>query len=338
MVKYLRVIFSVVVIAVTAAAQSPQPSLFGITTPEEWKPFKPFENSTLRVVHDPEARATLNQQSTWELEWRPERYVYPGTEIELRSLSLRTYLSWTYTRMEVSGADVIFRRRADVSPSELFALRGKYVILRARLQYGLRMGEGLRMRLTAVPPLIAGLFDAVSLWYAEPTPGSREEEKSPEFVEDLSAQAILRVEPAHVERFMVHSRPMPGANGKVRTILAPEDRFGNPTEFAKALPVQLEWNGNSWTDELRGPKTIELRRRKTLDDFGPRFRRSFSPPRKISRMERARGGGLRSPATRSGASLRAAKSRRSANSIGIRKYPATEGERFPWVWLTRAMI
>jgi hypothetical protein len=160
--------------------------------------------------------------------------------------------------MEVSGADVIFRRRADVSPSELFALRGKYVILRARLQYGLRMGEGLRMRLTAVPPLIAGLFDAVSLWYAEPTPGSREEEKSPEFVEDLSAQAILRVEPAHVERFMVHSRPMPGANGKVRTILAPEDRFGNPTEFAKALPVQLEWNGNSWTDELRGPKTIEL--------------------------------------------------------------------------------
>ncbi len=227
-------------------------------TPAEWTPFKPVENSTLRVTLDPEARATYNQESTWELEWRPERYIYPGTQIELRSLSLRTYLSWAYSKEEIYGGDVTFRRRAQVSPSELFALRGNYVIVRAVLQYGLREGERLRIRLTAVPPLIAGLFDAVSLWYAEPSPGSREEVKSPEFVRDPRAQAILKIGPAQVERLMIYSRPMPGADGKVRTVLAPEDLFGNPSEFTNALPVQLTWNGKTWSEELRGSKAIDL--------------------------------------------------------------------------------
>lgn len=256
--KHVQVVLSIIILAVTAGAQSPQVRLPEGAARDEWKPFNPIENSSLRVVADPGAHATLNQEHAWELEWRPERHIYPGTEIELRSLSLRTYLSWTYTRMEIDGADVVFRRRAELTFSELFALRGNFVIVRAKLQYGLRAGDRLRIRLTAVPPLVADLFDAVTLWCAEPSPGGGAETPSPEFIKDPRAQAILRVDPGHVERFMIYSHPMPGANGKVRTVLAPEDRFGNPTEFEKTLPIQLEWNEKSWAEELRGSKAIEL--------------------------------------------------------------------------------
>jgi hypothetical protein len=267
LVKHLQIVLSILIMAVAAGAQSSQPPLTKHASPEGWKPFKPVERSTLLVEVDPGAQATLNQEHTWELEWRPERHIYPGTEIELRSLSLRTYLSWTYTRMEIDRADVTFRRRAELTFSELFALNGKFVIVRARLQYGLRAGDRLRIRLTAVPPLVADLFDAVTLWCAEPSPGGGAETPSPEFVKDPRAQAILRVGPGHVERVMIYSHPMPGANGKVRTVLAPEDRFGNPTEFEKALPVQLEWNEKNWAEDLRGSKAIEL-----------------EPPEKIGRL------------------------------------------------------
>ena len=243
--------------ALPAAAQLQGNTERPPAAPERWAPFKPLENSTFRVTTDPAARATYNQEFTWELEWRPERHIYPGTQIELRSLSLRTYLSWGYTKEEVYGGDVTFRRRAEVSPSELFALQGNYAIVRATLQYGLRAGDRLRIRLTAVPPLIAGLFDAVSLWYAEPSVGS-EEVKSPKFVRDPRAQAILKVGAAHVERLMVYSHPMPGADGKVRTLLAPQDLFGNAAELVNPLPVQLTWKGKTWTEEVRAAKVIVL--------------------------------------------------------------------------------
>ena len=285
--KLARVVFSIIILAFAVGAQSPPLCLAADAPRDQWKPFKPIENSTLRVGTDPGARATLNQEYTWELEWRPERYVYPGTEIELRSHSLRTFLSWRYTRIEVCGADVTFRRRAEYTDSELFALRGNYAIMRAKLQYGLRDGDRLRIRLTAIPPYVAGLFDAVALWYAEPSPGGQVEASSPKFIKDPRAQAILRVDPGHVQRFMIYSHPVPGANGKVRTVLAPEDRYGNPAEFEKALPVQLEWNKKDWTEELRGSKAIELAPPETIG------RLRVSIPTKFLSLEENIGNGWR---------------------------------------------
>ena len=59
-----------------------------------WAPFEAVENPTLQVVSDPGAYATFNNAFTWRLVWRPEVSVSAGTEIELRSLNLRTYYSW----------------------------------------------------------------------------------------------------------------------------------------------------------------------------------------------------------------------------------------------------
>lgn len=230
------------------------------TGEDAWQPFQPIPHSTLKVVVDPRAYATLNSQDTWVLEWQPDHYVYPGTEIELRSLNLRTYFSWRYTKIEIcgAGADISFRRRAVPSSSDVFALQGNWTILRARLQYGLREGQSLRIRLAAIPPYVAGLFDAVSLWYSEPVPGSQPENQARKFVEDSQAQAILQVGPAPVAKLAVYSDPMPGTDGKVRTVLDPEDRFGNPSTFKESVPVELEWNGKTWTEQVESSKVIQL--------------------------------------------------------------------------------
>lgn len=229
------------------------------TGKEAWQPLHP-EQSTLKIIVDPGAHATLNSQDTWVLEWQPDHDVYPGTQIELRSLNLRTYISWRYTKMETAGAgaDLSFRRRADPSSSEVFALEGNWTILRARLQDGLHKGQSLRIYLTAIPPHVAGLFDAVTVWYSEPVPGSQSASEPPKFVEDPHAQAILQVGPAPVEKLMIYSHPMPGTDGKVRTVLDPEDQFGNPSAFKDPVPVKLEWNGRKWTEEIQSSKAIQL--------------------------------------------------------------------------------
>jgi hypothetical protein len=75
---------------------------------EELQPFRPIENSSLRVVSDPGAFATLNRKFTWVLEWRSTQAVLPGTQIEVRCLNLRTYYARKYCGIEVDRADVIF--------------------------------------------------------------------------------------------------------------------------------------------------------------------------------------------------------------------------------------
>ena len=225
---------------------------------EEWQPFRPIQDSTLRVVSDPRAYATLNHKFTWELEWRPEQSVLPGVQIELRSLSLRTYHSWGYCGIEADRADVIFRRRQQVPPGELFTLRGRWVIARLRLQYELHAGDPLRIRLTAVSPHVAGLYDAVSIWIAPPVVGAQQDSGERTFTKDPRAEALLQVGPGTVEWLGVYSRPMHGPDGTVRTVLSPEDRFGNPAEFRNSVPLELEWSGKNWTERVKGRKIVKL--------------------------------------------------------------------------------
>ena len=234
---------------------------------DAWEPAALVQDSTLKAIVAPPAAATLNSEYTWVLEWRPDRYIYPGTQIELRSLNLRTYFSWKFTRMEIEGggADITFRRRAKLTSSELFPLWGKWIITRARLQYGLRENQSLRIRLTAVPPFVADLPDVVTLWYSEPDRGNQAEPKEREFTKDPRAQAVLQVRPGAVQRFAIYSQPLPGAEGKVRTVLDPEDRYGNPTEFQKTIPVELKWNGRTWTEQIKGSKIIQIDAPRDID-------------------------------------------------------------------------
>lgn len=227
---------------------------------DTWEPFQPVQDSAFSVIRDPQAEATLNSEYTWTLEWRPRRYIYPGTQIELRSVNLHACYLWKYTKIEMegAGADIIFRRRAALTSSDIRALREKWIIARARLQYGLREGQPLHVRLTAVPPYVAGHHDAVEVWYCEPVAGALEQPDNCAFIKDPQAQAILNVKPGPVQRLVIYSRPMPGPDRKVRTVLDPEDRYGNPTEFHQSVSVELHWEGKNWTEQVKGFKTVQI--------------------------------------------------------------------------------
>jgi hypothetical protein len=232
-----------------------------------WEPAALVQNSTLKAVVAPPAAATLNAEYTWVLEWKPDRYIYPGTQIELRNPSFSPYYFWKFTRMEMEGgaADITFRCRAKQTSSELFPQWGKWIIMRARLQYGLRENESLRIRLTAVPPFAANFPNTVTLWYSEPDRGNQPEAKEREFTKDPRAQVVLQAGPGTVQRFAIYSQPTPGPGGKVRTVLDPEDRYGNPTEFQKAIPVELKWNGKTWTEQVKGSKIIQIDAPRDID-------------------------------------------------------------------------
>jgi hypothetical protein len=167
--------FQLFVILITACFSFPgdMPRVQGSAPVQSdvWEPFQPVRDSTFRVIADPHAEATLNSESTWTLEWRPQRYVYPGTQIELRSLNLHAYYLWKYTKIEM----------------------------------GLRAGEPLRVSLTAVPPYVASHYDAVEVWYCEPVAGANEQPGDCAFVKDPQAQAILNVGPGSVQRLAIYS-------------------------------------------------------------------------------------------------------------------------------------
>jgi hypothetical protein len=256
--------FQLFVILITACFSFPgdMPRVQGSAPVQSdvWEPFQPVRDSTFRVIADPHAEATLNSESTWTLEWRPQRYVYPGTQIELRSLNLHAYYLWKYTKIEMegAGADITFRRRATLTSSAVRALREKWIIGRAHLQYGLRAGEPLRVSLTAVPPYVASHYDAVEVWYCEPVAGANEQPGDCAFVKDPQAQAILNVGPGSVQRLAIYSHPMAGSDQKVRTVLDPQDRYGNSTEFRQSVPVELQWEGKIWTEQLKSSKTVQI--------------------------------------------------------------------------------
>jgi Protein of unknown function (DUF3604) len=256
--------FPLFVILITACFSFPgyMPGVQGSAPAQNdvWEPFQPVRDSTFRVIIDPHAKATLNSESTWTLEWRPQRYVYPGTQIELRSVNLHAYYLWKYTKIEMegAGADIFFRRRAAPTSSDVRALHGEWIIARARLQYGLGAGQPLRVHLTAVPPYVAGHHDAVEVRYCEPVAGANEQPGDCAFIKDPQAQAILNVGPGPVQRLAIYCHPMAGSDQKVRTVLNPQDRYGNSSEFRQSVPVELQWEGKTWTEQVKNFRTVQI--------------------------------------------------------------------------------
>ncbi|MHC4123239.1 MAG: DUF3604 domain-containing protein [Planctomycetota bacterium] len=226
---------------------------------ESWKPFEPVENSTLQVISDPCASATLNSEFTWELQWRPQKHILPGSQIELRSLNLQTYFKWQYTRIEMDKADITMRRPIQVSIDDVWENFGQWIIVRATLPYGLEKDGPLKIRISAIPPHHSSISDAVTIWTTGP-PSVRErlEDFKPKFIENSQATAVLNINPGPVERLVIYSHPMPGVDKKVRTVLAPEDRYGNPSAFTKEVPLKLKWNGKKWTEQIKEAKIVKL--------------------------------------------------------------------------------
>jgi hypothetical protein len=207
--------------------------------------------SELRVTHDPGAFATLNREFTWELVWQPAKAIAPGTRFQLRCRNLRTLAEWTCRGVEVDrSAEANFESFAKPRSGDTITTAAKrgLALGEGTLSKDLRAGEQVKIRLHAVPPYFADLEETLGIWLAT---GSN-------WVKQENASAVLRVGAGPVERLAVYSRPAPGTDGQVRTVLSPEDRFGNASAFRNEVTLSLTWNGRTWAENVRRGKVIQL--------------------------------------------------------------------------------
>ena len=213
----------------------------------------------LKIRNEVQAHCTLMRQFNYELEWLPEKDYVAGTQIELRDERVRSFKCWRYVRMDMEKADITLRRRANPDQGQLVReAQNRRLILRARLPYGARKGTSYKILLTAIPPLWAGVHDDLSVWIIAYPPAQPVEGQDPQAEKEEDSECQLTVVAGPVERFSVYCRPMPGADGRVRACLVPEDRFGNPAVFEEPVKVRLEWEGHASTEEMREATIIHL--------------------------------------------------------------------------------
>ncbi|MEM7626072.1 MAG: hypothetical protein AAF333_10630 [Planctomycetota bacterium] len=204
----------------------------------------------LDITNAPDARATLFGQTEYQLIWRPSRAYPAGTEIELRSDIFRSYVMWRIVRVSVDYGEVTFRMKQLPTHQD----RGdhpdeyrRHVILQARITRELPAGEPVTLKVVAIPTPFACLQNEVSLWCQEPHPRSTAADPRARrayddtWTMDPGAQNTLAVTAGSVERVSVISRPAAGPDGKVRTLVVPEDRYGNPSRFTQPVEATLTW-------------------------------------------------------------------------------------------------
>jgi len=212
---------------------------------------------SLEVTNGVQAHCTLLKQFTYELIWRPEKHWAPGTQIELRCGRLRSLHMWRWVRSEVRGADVTWRWKVQPPPGGVWH-NPERVILRATLPYGVRQGQAVPICLTARPPSSAGIDAALSLWTTEVSNAFDPDEGELVPQAEEGSECTLNVLAGPVERLAVYSHPAPGSDGKVRTCIVPEDRFGNPAMFDNPVTIALNWNGKCQQEQLRQTRIVSL--------------------------------------------------------------------------------
>jgi len=160
--------------------------------------------------------------------------------------------------MEMEKADIVFRRRLIPDLSELFITNREHVIFRAKLTHGIKKGQTCKIYLIVIPPIWAGINETLSFWIKDLSYSPRPDKilTTPQKEAGLDCELVVRAGP--VERFSIYSRPMPDPDGKVRTCLVPEDRFGNPSEFENPVKIRLEWEDKTWTQDIRKSTIIYL--------------------------------------------------------------------------------
>jgi hypothetical protein len=188
----------------------------------------------------------------YALVWLPERHCVAGTLVELRSHCLRAFLSWQLRRVEVDVGDVVFRWKSRPTVSDMWTNRER-VLVRLKLPYGARRGQPICFRVSFLPPIWAGIDQRLSVWTAEPAGAAPWQDGQPAPPATLEAGSCceLAVIAAPVERLSVYCRPAPGPDGNVRTVIVPEDRFGNPGRFESPVTAEIEWNGRRWPQPLQ---------------------------------------------------------------------------------------
>lgn len=219
---------------------------------------------SLKLISSEKPHATMSRQFHIRLEWRPEKTYPAGTEIELRSACIRSFFNWKQVGMTVSGAELLYKRTSTLFPNTIDPFDRTLAILRARLPGGARPGDTIEIDMTVIPPIWAGLGDKLSIWYKEPFDEKAQDPSATLFRAEKNSTCEIPVAPGPVEMFCIYSKPAPGTDGKVRTRLSPEDRFGNPSAFEKPVRIRLEWDGKEWEEEITAPKSIFLDRPKSI--------------------------------------------------------------------------
>ena len=215
---------------------------------------------SLHIIDDPEAYASMSRQFTYKLLWRPEKHYVTGTDVELRSHCLRAFLSWRYAGFEMDAGDITFRWKMNPSPSQLRQNLNR-VLFRTRLIHGVPAGEPTEFTVTVIPPVLTGVDNILSVWTID-VPNNLKPDESGESrsqpVKEHGSEVTLTVSSGPVERLSIYSRPMPGLDHKVRTVLVPEDRFGNPAVFENKIRVNSIWNERERQVELHGVRELNL--------------------------------------------------------------------------------
>jgi hypothetical protein len=205
----------------------------------------------LHITNDAHAHSSAHRQFTYELAWLPEKNYVPGSEVEIRSGLFRQFYEWKIHHIEMERAEILFSPMVNkASADDSFKSRKKGIIMRVKLLQMVPKGKPVVIKLTATPSLFAGMHLDLYVWLRDPLPAwaAKDAEPNP-LVKESEEGCRLTVQAGPVERFSVYSHPIAGITGKVRTLLAPEDRYGNPARFEKPVTVQWSWPVGSASPE-----------------------------------------------------------------------------------------
>ena len=217
-----------------------------------------------------QGHASLSRQFKYEIEWISERNYSPGTMIELRVQSLGAIISWLFMKWYFDKGSIIYTYPVPpaVTSDDAFSNQTNTVV-RAMLRYGVRKGESSTFTVYAIPHIHADVNARISLWAndtkfitADSDSVFEEEHKfvmadNDSVFEKEPGEVVLYCNPGPVERLQLYSRPAARA-GKVRVAIVPEDKYGNPTSFAKPIKAELHWGSAVQEVELSSVMILYL--------------------------------------------------------------------------------
>lgn len=212
---------------------------------------------SLTLTQNPEAHCSLLRQFSHELTWVPERDYVAASEVELRVERRRSFLCWRYVELQMPDGDVTFRWKVEPTTSEL-RTNPERILLRAKMQYGARRGEAYRFLLRAIPPTWAGIDLELAVWTIGPSNASQVDAERPPAEREDASTCVLPVVAGPVERLCLYARPAANASGRVRIVVSPQDRFGNPGRFSAPVNLVLNTGDENHTLAVTGTTDVTI--------------------------------------------------------------------------------
>lgn len=190
---------------------------------------------SLKLTYEIAPHASSCRQFKVLFKWTPEVSYPAGSQIEIRFGNLRQMASWKLLGAKCADLDIDYRWKAYPEAPEYW-FNTNYRILTATSPYGLKINREVTVELLLIPPIYSEThLDLNLLIY--PKAQKPSEEKDP-FHQIDTAKLPLGAGP--VQRISVYSRPSASQKG-VRTMVIPEDRYGNPSSFHQEVQAVATW-------------------------------------------------------------------------------------------------